>query len=77
MAKEDFFGDIIELCCQFKHFAHSREEFLTLSKYDQERLLHQNTPLYVQLILAMYFNASSGWKQLQVLPGIMQIAQNR
>ena len=74
LIKEDLFSYVIDLCNQFKHFALSREEFLGLSKYDQRRLFHQNTPIYVQFVLAMYFNAKSGWQQLQILPGIDPIS---
>ena len=68
--KEDLFGYIIELCNQFKHFALCLKEFLTLTKDDQRRLLYQNTPIYVQLILGLYFNARTGLEQLQSLPGM-------
>ena len=74
LIKEDLFSYVIDLCNQFKHFALSRQEFLGLSKYDQRRLLHQNTPIYVQFVLAMYFNVKSGWQQLQILPGIDPIS---
>ena len=48
----------------------SLEDFVKLSNVDQTRLLHQNTPIYVQLILTMYFNGQSGLDQLNCLPGI-------
>ena len=70
LIKEDLFGYIIKLCNQFKHFAFSLEEFLNLSKIDQTKLLHQNTPIYVQLILSMYFNGQTGFDQLSCLPGV-------
>ena len=70
LIKEDLFGYIIKLCNQFKHFAFSLEEFLNLSKIDQTKLLHQNTPIYVQLILSMYFNGKTGFDQLSCLPGV-------
>ena len=70
LIKEDLFGYIIQLCNQFKHFALSLEEFLNLSNIDQTKLLHQNTPIYVQLILSMYFNGKTGFDQLSCLPGV-------
>ena len=70
LIKEDLFGYIIQLCNQFKHFALSLNDFVKLSNVDQAKLLHQNTPIYVQLILSMYFNGQSGLDQLKCLPGI-------
>ena len=70
LLKEDWFAYILQLCHHFKHFAMSLQEFLNLTKSDQIRLLHQNVPIYVQLILSMYFNGQSGSEQLNCLPGI-------
>ena len=70
LIKEDLFGYVMKLCNQFKHFALSLDDFVKLSDVDQAKLLHQNTPIYVQLILAMYFNGQSGFDQLNCLPGI-------
>ena len=70
LIKEDLFGYVIQLCNQFKHFALSLDDFVKLSNVDQAKLLHQNTPIYVQLILSVYFNGQSGFDQLKCLPGI-------
>ena len=70
LLKEHLFGYVLILCKQFEHFAMSLADFVSLPKMDQTKLLHQNTPMYVQLILAMYFNGKTGFEQLSALPGI-------
>lgn len=70
LTKENLFGYIIDLCNQFKHFALCLEEFLGLPKNDQRRLLYHNTPIYVQFVLALYFNGETGYHQLQRLPNV-------
>ena len=70
LIKEHLFGYVLILCKQFEHFAMSLADFVSLPKMDQTKLLHQNTPMYVQLILAMYFNGKTGFEQLSALPGI-------
>ena len=70
LIKEDWLNYILELCKQFNLFANSLPEYLNLEKVDQIKLLHQNMPIYVQLVLSLYFNEESGIEQVNNLPGI-------
>ena len=45
-------------------FAMSQPMFASLSKQDQNVLLENNVPLYIQYILARYFSAESGLEQI-------------
>ena len=63
-----YFEELIEdLKAQFEQFARTEESFNRLSLNDQSKLLEFNTPLYVQYLIAGYFNESSGSGQIQVL----------
>ncbi len=45
-------------------FAFSQPTFASLTKQDQNVLLDNNVPLYIQYILARYFSAESGLEQI-------------
>jgi hypothetical protein len=45
-------------------FAFSQPTFASLTKQDQNVLLENNVPLYIQYILARYFSAESGLEQI-------------
>ena len=49
----------------FRYFAHLQPEFSDLSPAEQQRLLAQNTPLFLQYILSGYLKSESGCEQVR------------
>ena len=49
----------------FRYFAHLQPEFSDLSPAEQQRLLAQNTPLFLQYILSGYLKSESGGEQVR------------
>ncbi len=47
-------------------------EFHMLSNVDQKKLIDRNTPLYIQLLIASYFGAHNGVKQLEFIQNFSQ-----
>ena len=58
-----------------KVFARSQDTFKKLSVRDQEVLLRNNIPLYIQYILARYVSSSSGVEQIAWILGYQLIPQ--
>jgi hypothetical protein len=47
-------------------------EFQVLSNSDQKKLIDQNTPLYIQMLMASYFGAKNGAEQLSFIQNFCQ-----
>jgi len=58
-----------------KTFAQSQDTFKRLSARDQEVLLRNNIPLYIQYILARYISSGSGMEQIAWILGCQLIPQ--
>ena len=57
-------SQLAEIASMLTHFAASQLLFSSLTKEDQVILLKNNVPLYLQYILARYFNAETGFEQI-------------
>ena len=58
---------INSLCFQYHRFANSLDFFQELSREDQDVLLRQNSPCFVQLVFCQAFNSAAGFHQLNNL----------
>ena len=51
----------------FRYFAHLQPEFSELSPTERQRLLAQNTPLFLQYVLSAYLKPKGGCEQVRWL----------
>ena len=67
MHNELFEDHLRALGSLFRYFAHLQPEFSDLSPAEQQKLLAQNTPLFLQYILSGYLKSENGSEQVRWL----------
>ena len=65
MSNELFEDHLKALGSLFRYFAHLQPEFSDLSPAEQQQLLTQNTPLFLQYILSGYLKSDNGCEQVR------------